>query len=414
MLRAALAYRDVLIIRDARLLIGASAASQVGDWLYNAALLGYVYAATGSAAWVGAATIGRLIPYVLLSPAGGAVADRFPRRRVLLTGDLLRFGLMLGLAMVVASNGPIELVIGLTALASVAGTAERPAALALLPRLVGESRLGAANALLHTVQDLGVVVGPAIGALLLAFGTAWLAFVVNAATFAASAALVFIMRDRSRPPRVRDSPAAHIAQGLRVARATRFLLPLMLVAGTVELTYADRSARDLRSALAGSGQRRIRGAAHRGGCRRRPQHARKRAAGHRPPRDSRGHQHRDGRRCNPARVRRNGGARPGAGGHGARRGGARLLRGPRRNDARADRRSGSVGARRRDLRGRLRRGDGRRRAAGPDRDRGHFVEGELFDPRGRVDRGRHAWLDRAPRSMRQACGGRRSWHRASR
>ena len=47
-----------------------------------------------------------------------------------------------------------------TALASAAGTAERPAALALLPRLVGELRLAPANALLHTVQDLGVVVGP--------------------------------------------------------------------------------------------------------------------------------------------------------------------------------------------------------------------------------------------------------------
>ena len=48
--------------------IGASAASQLGDWLFNAALLGYVYSATGSAAWVGAATICRLLPYVLLGP----------------------------------------------------------------------------------------------------------------------------------------------------------------------------------------------------------------------------------------------------------------------------------------------------------------------------------------------------------
>ena len=46
------AYRGVLAIRDARLLIAASAASQLGDWLYNAALLAYVYIDTGSAAWV--------------------------------------------------------------------------------------------------------------------------------------------------------------------------------------------------------------------------------------------------------------------------------------------------------------------------------------------------------------------------
>lgn len=64
-------YRDVLAIRGARALIGASAASEIGNWLYNAALLGYVYSATRSAAWVGAATVCRLVPYVLLGPFGG-------------------------------------------------------------------------------------------------------------------------------------------------------------------------------------------------------------------------------------------------------------------------------------------------------------------------------------------------------
>ena len=58
------------------MLIGASAVSQVGDWLYNAALLAYVFSATHSAVWVGAATICRLLPYVLLGPLGGAIADR--------------------------------------------------------------------------------------------------------------------------------------------------------------------------------------------------------------------------------------------------------------------------------------------------------------------------------------------------
>ena len=67
------AYRDVVAIRDARTLITASAVSQLGDWLYNAALLGYVYGATRSAGWVGAATIVRLLPYVLLGPLGGRI-----------------------------------------------------------------------------------------------------------------------------------------------------------------------------------------------------------------------------------------------------------------------------------------------------------------------------------------------------
>jgi biotin carboxylase/predicted MFS family arabinose efflux permease len=235
------AYRGVLGIRDARALIAASGASQVGDWLYNAALLGYVFAATGSATWVGVATICRLLPYVLLGPIGGAIADRFPRRSVLVAGDVLRLTLMLCLVAVVAADGPVEVVIALTVLASAAGSAERPAALALMPRLVGESRLGAANALLHTVQELGVVVGPAIGAVLLAAGPAWLAFAVNAATFAASAALVSTIRDRSRPPRVRGSAAAQVASGLRTARTTAFVVPLFLVVATVEFTYGAQT-----------------------------------------------------------------------------------------------------------------------------------------------------------------------------
>src|SRR4051794_28149931 len=193
-MRAFAGYRDVLAIRDARALIGASAASQTGDWLYNAALLGYVFSATHSAAWVGAATICRLLPYVLLGPFGGAVADRLPRRTVLLAGDLLRLALMLVMAAVVAANGPVVLVIGLAALASAAGSADRPAALALLPRLVGEARIGPANALLHTVQDLGVVIGPAIGAVLLAVASAPAVFLANAATFAVSALLLSTLR----------------------------------------------------------------------------------------------------------------------------------------------------------------------------------------------------------------------------
>jgi len=150
--RTARAYRDVLAVPGARALIGASAASQIGNWLYNAALLGYVYSATRSAVWVGAATICKGLPYVLLGPFGGAIADRYRRRTVLLAGDALRMLLMAAIAATVASAGPVALVIAFTALTSAAGSAEKAAAMALLPRLVGEVRLGPANALLHTVQ----------------------------------------------------------------------------------------------------------------------------------------------------------------------------------------------------------------------------------------------------------------------
>ena len=278
------AYHDVLEVREARALIGASAASQVGDWLYNTALLSYVYVATGSAWWVGAATIFRLLPYVLLGPVGGSIADRYRRRTVLISGDLLRLALMLALGAVVASDGPVEVVIALTALASAAGTAERPAAIAMLPRLVGETRLGAANALLHTVQDLGVVVGPAIAAVLLTVGPHWLAFVANAATFAISATLIATIRDRSRPagratarrctPLTASAPRDDSV--LRPANRRR-------QHGGADLRRADGPARPLRARPAWPGRRRIRRAARGLRRRRRAQRPGERSADNGPP-----------------------------------------------------------------------------------------------------------------------------------
>jgi len=236
-------YREILRVPDARALIGASAASQLGDWLYNAALLGYVYSATGSAGWVGAATIFRLVPYVVLGPVGGMIADRYDRRTVLLIGDVLRFVLMLCLAAVVAAEGPVALVIAITALSSAAGSAEQPAAKAMLPRLVGERRLGPANALLHTVQDLGVVLGPAIGAVLLALTADWVAFLVNAGTFAVSATLIATIRSRQRAANspTGESFGTQLHHGVRTARTTPFVVPLFIVVAMAEFTYGAQT-----------------------------------------------------------------------------------------------------------------------------------------------------------------------------
>src|SRR5689334_21471413 len=242
-MQALAAYRGVLAIREARALIGASAASQVGDWLYNAALLGYVFGATHSAAWVGAATICRLLPWVLLGPLGGVIADRHPHRTVLMLGNGLRVVIMLVLAAVAAADGPIVLVLAIVALASAAGSAERPAALALLPRLVGEARIGPANALLHTVQDLAVVVGPAIGALIFAVSSAPAAFVVNAGTFAVAAVLFATLgRPKASVANAEGGGArAGVAEGIRTARATPFVVPLFLLVAMVEFTYGAQT-----------------------------------------------------------------------------------------------------------------------------------------------------------------------------
>ncbi|MDE3133389.1 MAG: MFS transporter [Acidobacteriota bacterium] len=240
-MRALAGYRSVLEIREARVLIGASAISQVGDWLYNAALLAYVFAATHSAVWVGAATICRLLPFVLLGPLGGAFADRHPRRTVLVSGSVLRCLIMLALAGVVDRHGPVALTIAIVAVASAAGSAERPAALSLLPRLVGEARIGPANALLHTVQDQAVLVGPAIGALLLAVAPRPVAFLANAATFAVAALLFATLGEHRAGTSDARAGRVTISDGLRTGRATRFVVPLTVIVAMVEFTYGAQT-----------------------------------------------------------------------------------------------------------------------------------------------------------------------------
>ena len=235
------AYRDVLRVREARALIAASGASQLGDWLYNAALLAYVYISTGSAAWVGVATVCRLVPYALLGPIGGVIADRYDKRSVLLIGDIIRAVLMIVLAAVVAGHSAVLLVIMVSALSSAAGSAQRPAAMALLPRLVGESRLGPANALLHTVEELGVVVGPVIGAVLLTFTASWVVFAVNGVTFVLSAALVATLRRRPAQSMAATATTSQLRLGLATVRRASFVMSLFAIVAMAELTYGAQT-----------------------------------------------------------------------------------------------------------------------------------------------------------------------------
>lgn len=148
---------------------------------------------------------------------------------------------MVAIAATVASAGPLALAIAFTALASAAGSAEKAAAMALLPRLVGEVRLGPANALLHTVQALGVVIGPAIGAILLAVAPAWVAFAANGATFAVSALLISAIRPDRAPAGGRTSGVAQLAEGLRTVRTTAFALWLIVVMAMAEFTYGAQT-----------------------------------------------------------------------------------------------------------------------------------------------------------------------------
>lgn len=238
-------YRAVLRIRDFRLLALGAVTSEIGDWLYNVALLVYVYAATDSAAWVGAATIGRLLPYVLLAPLGGLVADRFERVRVMQVSNLARLIVFAGLTVAVAGAAPVSVVIVLAMIGTAAGAAYRPASSALLPELVGESRLAPAMAFLSTQFSVALVAGPALGALILAVGPPALAFGINAVTFAISSLFLRLILTRSAGvgATAESQPSAFgmFIDGLRAVRDTPYVPVVTLLCFVGTLGYGAES-----------------------------------------------------------------------------------------------------------------------------------------------------------------------------
>lgn len=175
--------------------------SQAGDWLYNLALLAFVFGRTHSSAWVGATTAARVLPIVLLGPLGGVVADRWDRRRIMICSDLVRAALMMVLAGTAAAGGPVVLAPLLAAMDTAAAAVYPPCAAATTPRVVPDVDLAGANAARSAVGALGIVVGPAIGGLLLLVGSPAMAFLLNAGTFLLSALLVGLIPagDHFRP-----------------------------------------------------------------------------------------------------------------------------------------------------------------------------------------------------------------------
>ncbi len=227
--------------RDFRLLMIAFSVSAAGSWAYNVGLAVFVWDQTQSPAWLAAATLGRFVPSLLLGAYGGVLAERFERIRLMVVTDWLSAGLMALLAVAALVEAPVLVAIVLAALTSVLGMTREPAVAAVTPQAVPERDLAAANALRSTVDNLAVIVGPAIGALLLLVGPPALAFAVNAASFAWSAVVVPRMRLRSTPVDVTEGgqagPLKQVQVGVRAIASSATAATLVAYSVLASFVY---------------------------------------------------------------------------------------------------------------------------------------------------------------------------------
>lgn len=184
--------------RNLKLLFGGQVVSSFGDWLYVLALAVLVYDLTGSATVVAALTFVRLLPYALFLPFSGVLADRANRKAIMIGADLGRGACMLGL-LFVGSAGTVWVAFPLVFAATVLSSLFKPAMSSVLPPLVGdEEDLVKANSIWTQMDSVSLVLGPALGGVLVLLGAPQAAFLINGLTFLVSAATLHFVRI---PPR---------------------------------------------------------------------------------------------------------------------------------------------------------------------------------------------------------------------
>jgi MFS family permease len=189
--------------RDFRRAWAAGLISDVGDWMLLVALPVLVYQATGSTLGTAMAFLAELLPVLLVAPAVGRLADRGDRRALMVVVSLVQAAFLLPLL------GGAHLPILYAVIAAQAGLASVFDATknALLPTLVPSEQLLSANSLIGLNQNLGRLVGAALGGIALVDGGVWTIVVGDAASFLISAALIATVR-ATPAPALSDEEAA--------------------------------------------------------------------------------------------------------------------------------------------------------------------------------------------------------------
>jgi MFS family permease len=224
----------VLRHRDFSLLFWGGLVSTAGDWLLFAVLPYVVYARTGSTIATAGMTVAELAPGIVLGSVAGVFVDRWDRRRLLVTVNLVQALVVLALLAFVADVALLWAVYVVAAAQSALSAFSMPAENALLPTLVGPDELVEANAMNALNNRVGRLAGLAAGPVIYALGGLAAVTIADAASFVVAGVLVALMRSR---PVVREGSAepgrffVEWRDGLRLVRRERSIGVLFVVFG---------------------------------------------------------------------------------------------------------------------------------------------------------------------------------------
>jgi len=229
--RVAIDVEPLRASRDFRLLWLGGLVSDTGTQVTLVAVLVQVFALTGSAAAVGLVGLVQLVPLALASLLGGPFIDRHDRRRLLLLGQVGEAaGSAVLLAGALVGHPPLALVYAGAALIGGFGGFSDSVRSSMTPNLVPDGLLPSALSLNQVMFHTSLIVGPAIGGLVIgAVGLAW-AYGIDVVTFGATIGAALLMR-----PQVRAAPVStpgvgalrngwqQVTEGFRFLRGRRVL-----------------------------------------------------------------------------------------------------------------------------------------------------------------------------------------------
>ncbi len=193
--------------RNFRNLLLGQVISELGNWFNFIAGLGLVrIVSDASPSAAGILLVCRLLPFALFSPIAGTFVDRFSRRQVMIFSDLIRVVVAL-MFLFVTSAENLWIAYTATILLSTLGAFFDGAKNAATPNMTGSEGLLAGTALMFSTRFLLMAIGSALGGLAAAVFGYQIAFIINAASFLASAYSVWLIpeeatRERAEPPAV--------------------------------------------------------------------------------------------------------------------------------------------------------------------------------------------------------------------
>jgi len=217
-------FGQVFGVREFRPLFGSHLLSTVGDELARVALTVLVYQRTDSALLSAVTFAISYLPWLLGGPVLAALADRFPRRRVMITSDVARAGLV---ALMAVPGVPLPALLGLLLLVSLCSPPFEAARSALMADVLHGDRYAVGLSLCGVTSQVAQLVGFLLGgALLLTFSPST-ALLLDASAFAASAVWVTLGLHRRPAPADDEEPRSiwrDTASGLRFLGSTPRLL----------------------------------------------------------------------------------------------------------------------------------------------------------------------------------------------